>query len=352
MSARDRLQTFRRSTQGRTVAWLTLLSVALGAPVLLAPDLWPVTLLAVPLVLGSLLLEPRVLSWFTTFVLVVLAVLTRLEPDLTVRIVLAVGSVFVLGIIMLLLSFRRARLGVAGATGESLLVDLRDRIQRQGMLPDLPEQWYVDSALRSAGGTPFAGDFLVAVGSPDRQRLAVAVVDVSGKGIKAGSRSLLLTGALGGLLGSLPAADFLSAANDYLIRQQWGEGFATAVHLSIDLASGAFEVRSAGHPPAVHLHAGSGRWQVHEAVGPVLGVIEGATYDAEPGRMLPGDTLLLYTDGMVETRQRDLDSGIDKLIGAAERLVRTGVEGGARHLVDAVGSADDDRALFLLHRNV
>ena len=43
------------------------------------------------------------------------------------------------------------------------------------------------------------------------------------------------------------------AANDYLLRQEWEEGFATAVHLSLDLATGRFEVRTAGHPPAVQL---------------------------------------------------------------------------------------------------
>ena len=56
--------------------------------------------------------------------------------------------------------------------------------------------------LRSAGGTPFAGDFVVASRVGDR--LEVAVVDVSGKGQGAGTRALLLSGALGGLLSALP----------------------------------------------------------------------------------------------------------------------------------------------------
>ena len=88
------------------------------------------------------------------------------------------------------------------------------------------------------------------------------MVDVSGKGEQAGTRALLLSGAFGGLLSALPPAEFLPAANDYLLRQDWDEGFATAIHLSLDLATGDFEIRTAGHPPAVQLAAGSGRWAV------------------------------------------------------------------------------------------
>ena len=64
----------------------------------------------------------------------------------------------------------------------------------------------------------------------------MVVVDVSGKGEGAGTRALLLSGAFGGLLGALPPGEFLPAANDYLLRQDWDEGFATAVHLSLDVA--------------------------------------------------------------------------------------------------------------------
>ena len=58
----------------------------------------------------------------------------------------------------------------------------------------------------------------------------------------------------------MPPREFLTAANAYLLSQRWDEGFATAVHVSLDLVSGHFEVWTAGHPPAVHLAAGSGRW--------------------------------------------------------------------------------------------
>jgi hypothetical protein len=59
---------------------------------------------------------------------------------------------------------------------------------------------------------------------------------------------------------------------------------------------------------------------------------------------------MLYTDGLVETPQKDITMGIDKLVGEAERLVAKGFERGASRLVDRLASEGDDRALLLLHR--
>ena len=175
---------------------------------------------------------------------------------------------------------------MAGIQGEQMFVDLRDRILRQGGIPALPDEWYAAAELRSAGGTPFAGDFVVT--SRVGQRLDVAVVDVSGKGQGAGTRALLLSGAIGGLLSALPPSDFLAGANTFLLQQDWDEGFATAIHLSLDLSTGRYDLRSAGHPPAAVRHAGSGRWEVIETEGPILGLIDGATFDASSGRDAQG----------------------------------------------------------------
>jgi serine phosphatase RsbU (regulator of sigma subunit) len=175
-------------------------------------------------------------------------------------------------------------------------------------------------------------------------------VDVSGKGEQAGSRSLLLSGAFGGLLGALEPERFLPAANAYLLRQDWSEGFATAVHLAIDLDTGEFELRSAGHPPGTQLVAGTGRWAVHEAEGPVLGLLEDAEFAVVRATLNRGDAVLLFTDGLVETPERDIALGIDKLLGQAEQLLLSGFERGASRLIDRVASLHDDRALLLLHR--
>ena len=332
----------------RTVVLLALLTMVFVAAMLRWREVVPLTVLMIPLLLGSLLLGPRQLPWFVVFVLVMLMVSIIPADSINARIAVTVAIFFVLGFIILVTSFRRSRLGVAGVLGESMLVDLRDRILGQGGIPALPDGWYAESALKSAGGTPFAGDFIVTTRSGDR--LEVVVVDVSGKGEQAGTRALLLSGACGGLLSALPPAEFLPASNDYLLRQEWDEGFATAIHLTLDLVTGEFQVRTAGHPPAVQLVAGSGRWSVIETEGPVLGLIEDAEFDCFEGVVRPGDALLLYTDGMVETRRRDIGLGIDRLLGQAERLLRGNFDGGATRLVESLGSQNDDRALLVVHR--
>ena len=331
----------------RLVAALAAITIALGVAIQLAQDYTPLVSLLLPLVVASLILGPRQLPWFVVFVLLVLALLVPGQA-LNARIAVTVVIMYGIGFLVLLSSFRRSRHGVGGLEGERMFVDLRDRILRQGGIPALPDAWYAAAELRSAGGTPFAGDFVVAARVGDR--LEVAVVDVSGKGQGAGTRALLLSGALGGLLGALPPSEFLAAANTFLLRQDWEEGFATAIHLSLDLTTGHYDVRSAGHPPAALRHAGSGRWEVVEAEGPLLGLIPDVSYAPTSGEMRPGDALLLYTDGMVETRTRDISLGIDKMLGQAERRLRGEFEGGAARLVDAIGSRNDDRALVLVHR--
>jgi Stage II sporulation protein E (SpoIIE) len=62
--------------------------------------------------------------------------------------------------------------------------------------------------------------------------------------------------------------------------------------------------------------------------------------------------MLLYTDGVVETSEREIAVGIDKLIGEAERLVTQGFRDGAKHLIDRVApDSSDDRALIMIWRD-
>lgn len=349
----DRLRlAWRRGRIGqfRTAALLCLLALALVIGVALLPVVFPITSLMVPLLYGSLVLNPRQLPWFVGWIVVTAAITLMLQRELTGQLVATGVIELLMALIVLVTALRRGRLGVAGNTGESMFVDLRDRLLNQGGIPALPAGWHVEAALHSASGTPFAGDFLVATILDDDTRLEVVVVDVSGKGDAAGTRALLLSGAFGGMLGALAPEDFLGAANDYLMRQGWDEGFATAVHLSLDLRTGAFQVRSAGHPPAVQRHSGSGRWAVLPSAGPVLGLLDHADFDVASGALGHGDAVLLYTDGMVERPRRDIEMGLDRMLGQAETLLRGSFVGSADRLVEALGSRDDDRAMVVVHR--
>lgn len=265
------------------------------------------------------------------------------------------GTIVVIGVSLIaLVSFagQRESLGLQGAPSELMLVDLRDRLAAYGRVPALPPGWRVDSALRPAHAEAFSGDFMVAARGERGQMLEIVLVDVSGKGQEAGVRSLLLSGAFGGLLGAMPREEFLAAANGYLLEQAWEEGFATAVHVAVRLDTGQYWISTAGHPPAVHLHSGSGSQEILDTIGgPALGVIRGLSFLTHVGSMERGDTLVLYTDGIVEVPGYDLDLGIDRLMGVVEKVVTTG-RGDAEAVMAGVHASEgDDRALVLVHRD-
>ena len=300
-------------------------------------------------VLAGLFLTPKVLAAVDVAILIAGAY-TVVDRDASAAILAAYGVLASVMIIMFWVAASRARLGVQGNLGESMLVDLRDRLRTQGELPDLPSGWGAELSVLSAYGDSFSGDFLVTSRHDDV--LELALVDVSGKGIAAGTRSLLLSGAFGGLLGSLPYDTFLPAANSYLLRQAWDEGFATAAHAMINLTTGEYSLGSAGHPPGVRFSAGSGRWEVLEGdEGPVLGVTEGLAFPRIRGQLGRGDALLLYTDGVIEVRNRDLRDGIDRMLGTAERMIGKGFEGMAAKVCTAARAGEtDDRAAVLVWR--
>jgi Stage II sporulation protein E (SpoIIE) len=330
---------------------LVVVIVAITWGILSTTQLVPVSAFVLPILVGGIWLSLRGLIVIEIATAVAMGIIAVSLPANSAY-ALAFGVNIITGIVMFEFARSRQPLGVTGVGGESMLVDLRDRLVAQGIIPELPRGWHVDVIHRSAGRARFSGDFLVASRSADGTTLELALVDVSGKGLAAGTRALMLSGAFGGLLGSLPHRDFLPAANAYLLRQDWGEGFATAVHVAIDLTTGNFEVRTAGHPPAVLYHASSGRWYPLPTNGALLGVFDDDKYEPASGILGVGDALLLYTDGLVEGPDRDFDVGIDKLMGEAERLVARGFAQGARRLVDSVPSSDsDDRALVLLWRS-
>ncbi|MFD7899505.1 PP2C family protein-serine/threonine phosphatase [Streptomyces sp. NPDC059568] len=340
--------------------WIALAGLLLMIPAIalttIAVPVWCApSALVLPIVAGGLLLRPSsLLSLYAAAAaaLIVESMVLGPYPDGPARV--TPGTVLVVaacGLFGLLIAQFRARVGVPWRRGGTMLFDLRERIRVQSALPRLPSGWHREMALRPAGGQSFSGDFVVAARTNGGRTLEVVLTDVSGKGMDAGSRALLLSGAFGGLLGSLPPHGFLPAANGYLLRQDWDEGFATSIHLVLDLDSGDYELLSAGHLPALQLHAGSGRWEEKSGEGPLLGVYDGAQFDSAKGSLRPGDVLMLFTDGLVEASGRDLGEGIDRLTGEADRYVAPGFQGAAWHLIEAVAKdVNDDRALLLICR--
>ncbi len=340
-----------RASQHLAAFALIVAALVLGTASISLPMVIPVGVQIIPVLVGGLLLNFR---WLVLLTVVALglagAQLFIPEPERP-----RIGEVVVLAIvawIVLTGAKVRTRLGVQGTRGETMLIELRELLTVQGELPKLPAGWDAQAVVQSAGGASFSGDFVVSASTHRGTVLEVALVDVSGKGLDAGTRALLLSGAFGGLLGVVPTEEFLPFANEYLRRQDWNDEFATVVHVAVNLVTGEYQARTAGHPPAIHFDAWSGRWQTRDTDGPLLGLLEKPEFAASTGQLKQGDALLLYSDGMVETRRRDIRLGIDKLVGHAERLVAKEFDGAAQVLVDEIGGAHDDAALVLIHREM
>lgn len=246
----------------------------------------------------------------------------------------------------------RARHGVGPFTGDRMLLELRDSLFDGGSIPDLPGGWAAERAFATAHGQAFSGDFDVAVLGEDDQRLEIVLVDVAGHGQKVATRSLALSGALHGIVGQMAPEHVLGAANQYLSRASWEDGFATAVHLEVDLGTGDYTLGHAGHPSAVQFVAATGRWvTVAAALGPALGLLPGSTYPRVQGRLDHGDALLLYTDGVVESPTADIADGVDWMLGRAEASIGVGLQGLTTELVGQGRAGEgDDRGAILLRR--
>jgi hypothetical protein len=340
-------------TRNRRVGFaLTLVIVAIGiAAVHLSAWWFSPGVMILPILGGGLFMWPRALR--VLFGVAAVALAYDVANDKAGAGIIA--TIVVTAFYADVLANTRGKLGTRGRRAERMMIELRDRIRAQGTLPDLGDGWGSSVVLRPAGGSSFGGDFVVS--HCDGKTLELALVDVSGKGMDAATRALLLSGAFGGVLGSVPRERFLSACNAYMRRGNAPEGFVTAVHLAIDLASGEYVLSSAGHPPAAHFDGSTGKWRLSEARGIVLGVVAdlaAVPEEAEEGVLRRGDAIMLYTDGLVEAPGQDIDDGIGQLLGEAERMVVRGYKNGAPELVTSlqrtVGSGDDC-ALVLIWRS-
>jgi hypothetical protein len=337
---------------------LTVLSVLVLVGSLLSYSTFPAPTFVVPLLLGTMLLRYRPLLALVLVIAVCVAVAVTKEylravdaglPGFTPGRVSTLVTMAVVAMLVLFESSRH-RSGLPGPLGEAMLVDLRDRLQAQGVVPPLPEGWTSQSAMVSSGGTKFAGDFLVANLSDDQTRLEMVMVDVCGKGVAAGTQSLQFAGALGGLIGALPPLGLFAAGNDFLLRQNWDEGFATAVHVLIDLRSGHYSIINAGHPPALRWDTATHEWVIDGARGTALGITKRPDFHQTTGTLDVGDALMFYTDGVVETRTQDFTSGIEWLRTTAGDIVSKGFDQASRKIIKQVTAGDDDRAVLILNR--
>jgi hypothetical protein len=352
---RELVAAWRQGTREGQWAALGVLAALCGLLLgisFVSPITVPVSIFSIPLVLGSGMLRFRPLAALLVaagFCVAIALTLTSRQTSWVYQQTVNLGILLAVGGVVLFVASRDLS-GLPGRMGQSMLMELTERLRVQGVIPPLPAGWLADSALRSAGGAKFAGDFLVAHVDDSGEMLELVLVDVSGKGVGAGTKSLQFAGALGGLIGTMPPRELFQAANDFLLRQHWDFEFATAVNLRMNLRAGEFLITSAGHPPALRWNRVWSTWDLDKARGMALGIARNPQFAQSKGVLEPGEALMVYTDGVVETRDRDIDNGIDALRELAATAVRGGWEGIAQRIVTGIRHDDDDRAVLVLHR--
>ena len=166
------------------------------------------------------------------------------------------------------------------------------------------------------------GDFydIVCLGP---SQYGILVGDVSGKGVSAALLMAKLTTAIRLYTQSNPdPASVMNHANRTLLETQQDAMFATVLFMLLDLKAGTFTVANAGHqPPMVCSHRFRGVSELDDATAVALGVVPDMEYPQEVYQLVPGDVVLLYTDGINEAMNRqNMEYGMKRL----RRVVATG----------------------------
>ncbi|MGW6390991.1 PP2C family protein-serine/threonine phosphatase [Streptomyces sp. NPDC055103] len=194
---------------------------------------------------------------------------------------------------------------------------------QEAMLPAPRPLGHHRAAVRyrpAVGALNVCGDWYDLVDLPGGGRTAVAVGDVVGHGLRA-------AGVMGQLRSALSAAsrvaDGPAQALEVLglyARSVDGAESTTAASVFIDWNTHTLTYSSAGHPPPVLRHPDGTVIYLDQATDPPLGARpEHTTRPQASIDFAEGSVLVLYTDGLIERRREDIDTGLDRL---AESITR------------------------------
>lgn len=200
-------------------------------------------------------------------------------------------------------------------------------------------------------GTLVGGDWYDAFTLQDG-RIALVVGDVMGKGVQAATIMSAARASLRTLVCTDPDPGQVLSGLHRCLDAYEVPGFITCVYALLKPSTGLLAYASAGHPPALHIRASrpTGEWLNQES-GPPLGV-SAHLWTTGTVQLAEGDVLVMYSDGLVETRTESLDQGLQRLAVAARQLTTGSLPDGARHLVHILTDDQnrDDIAVLCLRR--
>ncbi len=142
----------------------------------------------------------------------------------------------------------------------------------------------------------------------DNDTIAFFLADAVGHGVPAALLTMILTNSLitadqcrldkAGIPERLDPSEVLSRLNQRLVEGSLNTGrFATGLYGTLNTRTGEVTVAGAGHPAPMVLEVDNGLREL-ETQGPLLGIFSDAVFDQTTTVLRPGETLLLYTDGM------------------------------------------------------
>lgn len=177
---------------------------------------------------------------------------------------------------------------------------------------------YFQAAGDSMASRMIGGDFFEFLKLPSGE-FAVALGDVAGKGPAAALLAAMIQGMLAAesRTTSAPAAT-LSSINRVLAERGLGPRFATLVY-GVLARDGSFVYANAGHNPPLLL--GGKQCQRLTSGGPVLGAFPDASFQQETLRIQPGETIVMFTDGLTDACNAEQEEfGEERLIALVSEL--------------------------------
>ncbi len=250
---------------------------------------------------------------------------------------------------------RRAAVAIDNAQLHSEIREAAVRLQR-AVLPDrlvTLAGWDLAALYLPAGRTEVGGDFYDVIALEDG-RVVMFVGDVMGRGVKAAAAMAQMRSAVRAYLAIDPDPAAVLEKLDTLFQQFDLAQLVTLVYGVVDPVRDEITLCNAGHPPPVVLHADGTSAQLPDPDGVPLGV-GGSTRTPIRFPFLPGDTVLAFTDGLIERRTEDIDAGQRRLLDALPALAaRAGdLETTLAALVETVRdhTRDDDVAVLAVRRS-
>jgi serine phosphatase RsbU (regulator of sigma subunit) len=225
------------------------------------------------------------------------------------------------------------RLVTRRRAAESLAGEVQELLARQRVIADTLQRAVVPAVPAAIAGVDLEARYLTGAGDVDvggdwydairvaQRRLFVVVGDVSGRGIEASTTMASLRSAVRAFVseGHQPA-DVLARLNRLNGVSVPGK-FATVLCAVLDDDRQTITVASAGHPPPLVIGS-DGAQYVRVVPGPPIGISAGSAYQERSQPLHTGDTVLLFTDGVVERRGESIETGLQRLADAASAAPR------------------------------